>query len=156
MTPTYDHKGFDISFDVATEEWKCGALALSNKSLTALKKLIDREGKKRRQVNVEVLYLHEAYSHRDYAYKIQRATVVLLRDGDRKADIKVKGERGNVQVDIGELYALEERAKLEAYIAAKKREQKASDESSAASDALTALTAEAIREAAVRVAEDAA
>lgn len=149
------HRDFDIEFDVGSEEWKCGALGLSDKSLAKLKTAVDRAAKKRRQVDVAVLYLEEAYRSRDWTYKIKTATVVLIREGDRKADIKIDGERGNKQVDIGSLYALDQRKKLEAFITAKRKASEADDAASAAKDELSELSAAAIREAVVRDAEDA-
>lgn len=151
------HRDFDVEFDVATEEWKCGALALSNKSLSALKIAIDREGKKRRQVDVEVLYLHEGYIHNGgYVYKIKSAVVTLLLENGRRARIKIEGERSTEPVDLHDLYPLGDRKKLEAFIVAKDRAAKAEQAAAELQEALKPLTESDIREAVIRKAEEAA
>lgn len=147
-----EHRGHEIQFDTATELWKCGSLALADASLHKLQLAIDRESKRRRTVKVDVLYLKEHW--RNGTYEIKKATIVLLREGDRKADIKVAGERGQVQVGLGCLYPLDQKAKLDAYIAAKVKEQKATEHSSECEEKIEAITATAVREAVARAADD--
>lgn len=158
MTAKLKHRDFDIEFDVATEEWRCGAMALANKSLSALKTMIDREGKKRRQVDIEVLYLHENYVHNasNYVYTIKRAVITLLLENSRQARIKINGARLTEQVDLGDLYPLDDRKKLEAFIDAKEVAAKAEQAASELQEALSPLTADAVREAVVRKADEAA
>jgi hypothetical protein len=136
------HREQEITFDTATEEWTCGALALADKSLAALKRAIDRASKERRRVNVAVLYL-------DY-YKIRSVTIVLLREGDRKAEIKVVGEKLQQQVPLSDLYPLSERIKLEAFVAAKKAESAATIKASRLQERLCPITADAVRAQVVR------
>ncbi len=85
------HRDFDVEFDVNTEEWKCGALALSNASLSKLKTAIDREGKKRRQVDVEALYLRERYWKGTYRNSLAVVKIVLLREGDQRSSASSYG-----------------------------------------------------------------
>ncbi len=159
MTPTYKHRNYDIEFDVGAEEWKCGALALADKSLAKLKTAIDREGKKRRSVNVKVYHMDEGYSRRlggRYVYTVREATITLILENDRKACIKTAGQRGTEQVEIQNLYSLDQKKALDAFIAAKERESRAQQEASDLQDRLEAMTAAAIREAAARKADEAA
>lgn len=146
------HKTYEIVFDITSEEWKCGQLALSDKSLAKLKTAIDRAGKKRRQVNVAAIHLQD-YFHNDRT-EIKNCTIVLLRDGDRKADVKYPRESGQSQVDICELYPPAARPKLETYVAAKKAAQKAEDDARKLQEKLEPLDAAAIRELVVRQEEE--
>ncbi len=146
------HKTYEIVFDAATEEWKCGQLAMADKSLAKLKTAIDRAGKARRRVNVEALHLFDDYH--SSKTKLKRCTIVLIRDGDRKADVKYPRERGQSQVAIDELYAPSEQSKLDAYIAAKEAVQKAEAIAERLQEGLTALDAAAIREIVVRQEEE--
>lgn len=147
------HKGHEIVFDTATEEWKCGSLALSDKSLAKLKRSIDQATKERRKVSVEAYYMQERW--RDDEVTLKKVTIVLLREGDRKADIKI-GARERELVELRELYPLDQKEKLDTYMAAKKRESVARVQAEELMDSLVPMTAEAVREAVVRQAEEAA
>lgn len=148
------HRDHEIIFDESTEEWKCGSLALADKSLAKLRSAIDRATKERRRVAVPALYLYERWN--DEVPKISEVTVVLLREGDRKADIKEKGKRGQEQIEVRSLYALDQRANLDAYIEAKKLAVAANRKANELEEGLEPLTAQAIREAVVLAAESAA
>lgn len=145
-----DHKGHEIAFDEASEEWTCGSLALSDPSLKRLKASIDKASKQRRRVNVE------AYQLTDYwrqGVKLKKCTIVLLREGDRKADIKIERESGQSQADLCELYALDQKPALDAYIQARKAAVAAEEKAARLHENLEQLTAKAVREAVVRQAE---
>ncbi len=108
------------------------------------------------RVNVEALYLSEGYYGNNYKYEIWDCSIVLLREGDRKADVKVQGKRSQQQVGIDELFPLDQRKKLEAFIAAKKRAVAAEAEASDLQEGLEPYTGEAVREAVARRADEAA
>jgi hypothetical protein len=158
MTATVRYKTYDLAFNEGTEEWTCGDLALANKSLAGLKKAIDGESKKRRRVDIDVLYLHEGYRRGRWYPEIKPAKIVLLREGDRKADIKMVGASSQEQVEFNSLYPLSARKKLERFIAAEKKVTEAEQ----ARDALKeeteplALTATCVREMVAKRAEEAA
>jgi len=142
------HKKHEIRFNADTEEWCCDALALSDKSLAKLKGMIDREGKKRRGVNIRALYLEHGYRQFGrYAYRLHEATIVLLREDDRKATIRIDGKRDKEQVELRDLFPVEQRKEIDAFIAA-------SDAAEEAQEKLVAWTAEAVREFVARKAED--
>jgi hypothetical protein len=153
---TDKHRGHDIEFNISTEEWKCGDLALSNKSLAKLKAAIDVAAKERRRVRVPAYFLDERYRGGRYVHQIKKVTIVLLREGDRKADIKIDGDRGQQQVGLEELFPLDQKPNLEAFVAAKKREAMAEEEATKLHEDMNRMTAEAVREAVVKQAEESA
>jgi hypothetical protein len=150
------HRKQEITFDPATEQWKCGALALADKSLSKLKAAIDKESKNRRRVHIEALYMEEVYKSSRYVFVLKKCAITLLLENDRKANIKIEGKREPQQVELCELFTLDQRSNLEAFIAAKARAEKADAEASEIRDILQPLTASAVREAVAARSDEAA
>lgn len=156
MIPKTKHRDHDIEFDPRTEEWKCGALMLSDKSLSSLQKAIDRESKKRRRVSVEAYFLDEQYRGNRYVHEVLKCSIALLKDGDRNAYIKLDSKREQKLVSLRELYPLDQKTLLDAYVEAKNRAAVADADASEIQDKLSPYSAEGVREAVVQKADQAA
>lgn len=150
MRETY--RGHEIAFDTETEEWKCGSLALSDLSLKALKRTIDKASKERRRVSVPAIYFETSWHEIPV---VKDCTIILLREGDRKADIKIDRKAGTTQVEIGNLYPLSARDEIAAVVEAETQMFAASKKSERLKDKLRPLSAKAIREIVARQADEA-
>lgn len=152
MAANTSHKGKTIIFDEATEQWKCEEFMLADPSLHKLKAAIDAESLKRRRVAVPVLWLHEQWRRSGpNLLKLKEATVVLLRDGDRKADIKVGSEKHHI--DMNDLYPVEQRAELLKLVTLKANEAAAVNAVAEQEERISSISAQEVREMAVRLAD---
>lgn len=153
---TQRYKNHDVIFDDETEDWRCDDLALSNKSLKAIKSAIDKADKKDRQMAVPALYVEESY-HNDHPAKLFDCTIVLMRiDRRPKANIKIAGKKGIEQVDLEELYPVSERKKVAAYVDVQNRRAVLEEQMENMKEDLVRITPELLRELVVKQADEAA
>lgn len=147
------HRKLEIYFDEDSEQWKCADLALASASLKTVKASIDKAMKERRRVSVPALHLEDARFNSHVA-AMRTCIITSIREDERKADVRFGKEHEVVYVR--NLYAIDEQKKIEAYIEATKIVQAAHDRAEKLEDDLTHMTAEAIREAVAKSADDSA
>jgi hypothetical protein len=155
--PAARHKDYDLRYDEASEQWTCAQLGLENSSLKALRAAIDRIDKKARTMAVPALYLKEDYWNDKV--QIVDCFITLIRADRRQPAANIKFKKSGKETEeavLQNLYPPSAREKIEAYVAAKRREAAAKAEAEKILKETESFTPANLREAIVQQADEAA
>lgn len=139
--PLVEHRGKTIKY--IDPQWHCDELGISNVSLEAIKKAIDRDSKKERTLGVDVLVAEGGYSWSEAT--VRRAVVsVLATDGDCAF---VKYENGDKEkVSVRYLVPIEHEAAAHAWCDRANEAKRLTKAAEETRDKLAHHTAESLRE----------